>query len=138
MSNINIARNILETTDCTCVFCKGETVLTDNRRGVRPLLDLLESKKVLSGFAAADKVVGKAAAYLYSLLGIKTIHAGVISEPALAVLKEHSIIVTFGSLVPSIRNRTQDGPCPMEHAVWNLQDPQDALAAIYKTLERLK
>lgn len=138
MSNINIARNILEATDCTCVFCKEETVLTDNRRGVRPLLDLLESKKDLSGFAAADKVVGKAAAYLYCLLGIKTIHAGVISEPALAVLKEHSIIVTFGSLVPSIRNRTQDGPCPMEHAVWNIQDPQDALAAIYKTLERLK
>lgn len=138
MSNINIARNILETTDCTCVFCKGETVLTDNRRGVRPLLDLLESKKDLSGFAAADKVVGKAAAYLYCLLGIKTIHAGVISEPALAVLQKRSVEVSFSTLVPSIRNRTQDGPCPMEHAVWNIDTPQQALKAIYETLQRLQ
>lgn len=138
MSNINIAQNILETTDCTCVFCKGETVLTDNRRGVRPLLDLLESKKVLSGFAAADKVVGKAAAYLYCLLGIKTIHAGVISEPALAVLQKCGVEVSFSTLVPSIRNRTQDGPCPMEHAVWNIDTPQQALKAIYETLQRLQ
>ncbi len=138
MSSIDHARNILESTDCTCVFCREETVLTDNRRGVRPLLDLLESKTDLTDFAAADKVVGKAAAFLYCLLGIRTIYAGVISEPALAVLKERGIAVSFGSLVPSIRNRTQDGPCPMERAVWNLNDPQEGLAAIYETLERLR
>lgn len=138
MNCIDHARTILESTDCTCVFCKGEHILTDKRRGVRPLLDLLESQTDLSGYVAADKVVGKAAAYLYCLLGIRTIYAGVISEPALAVLQKHDIAVSFGTLVPSIRNRTQDGPCPMEHAVWNIDTPQDALCAICEALERLK
>ena len=138
MSCIDKARNILETTDCACVFCKDESVITDHRRGVRPLLDLLESKRDLTGFVAADKVVGKAAAYLYCLLGIKTIYAGVISEPALAVLQEHDVAVSFCNLVPAIQNRTQNGPCPMEHAVWNIGDPEQALRAIHETLRRLK
>lgn len=138
MNDIDYARNILESTDNTCVFCKGDTILTDKRRGVSPLLDLLEHKTDLSGYVAADKVVGKAAAYLYCLLGIRTIYAGVISEPALSILEQHGITVSFGMLVPSIRNRTQNGPCPMEHAVWNIDNAQDALTAIYETLKMLK
>ena len=138
MNCIDDARSILEKTNCTCVFCKGDTVLTDSRRGIRPLLDLLESGMDLSGFAAADKVVGKAAAYLYCLLSVKQLYAGVISQPALAVLEQHGIAVSYGTLVPSIQNRAGDGPCPMEHAVWNIDTPKEALAAICKTLEALK
>ena len=138
MNCIDNARSILEKTNCTCVFCKDTTILTDTRRGVRPLLDLLERKIDLSGYAAADKVVGKAAAYLYCLLGIKTLYASVISEPAHSVLNQNGITVAYGTLVSSIQNRSQDGPCPMEYAVWNIDNPNDALAAIYRTLEQLK
>ena len=35
------AREILQSGAYTCVLCHGEQVLTDNRRGVQPLLDLL-------------------------------------------------------------------------------------------------
>ena len=138
MNCIDNARSILEKTNCTCVFCKGTTVLTDTRRGVRPLLDLLENKIDLHDYAAADKVVGKAAAFLYCLLGVKTLYAAVISKPALSVLEQHGIAITYSTLVPSIQNRAQNGPCPMEHAVWEIDDPKEALAAIYRTLEQLK
>ena len=137
MNCIEKARSILEQTGCTCVFCDGATVLTDMRRGVRPLLDLLEQKTDMTGFAAADKVVGKAAACLYCLLGIKTLYAAVISQPALSVLNQHGIEISYSTLVPSIQNRTQDGPCPMEHAVWNIHTPEEALTAIYATLKKL-
>lgn len=138
MTAIDNARSILEKTNCTCAFCKDDTVLTDTRRGVRPLLDLLENGMDLSGYAAADKVVGKAAAYLYCLLGINALYAVVISQPALAVLQEHGITVSYRTLVPSIQNRTGDGPCPMEHAVWSIDSPKEALDAIYKALDALK
>ncbi|MBE6917667.1 MAG: DUF1893 domain-containing protein [Ruminococcaceae bacterium] len=138
MSCIEKARNILENTGCTCVFCNGQTVLTDSRRGVRPLLDLLENKMDMTTYDAADKVVGKAAAYLYCLLKIRSLYAAIISRSALAVLEKYHIPVSYGTLVPAIRNRRNDGPCPMEHAVWEIDDPAEALQAIYKTLESLK
>ena len=135
MDCIEKARSILEKTNSTCVFCNEETVLTDTRRGVKPLLDLLDNGMDMTTFAAADKVVGKAAAYLYCILGIKILFAGVISQPALSVLNKYRIPVSYDTLVPGIQNRAKDGPCPMEYAVREIDTPEDALCAIRKTLE---
>ena len=135
-NDLSKARQLLETGSYTCVFCRGDTLLTDNRRGILPLLDLLRSGQNLRDFSAADKVVGKAAAFLYRLMGIKALYAGVISTPALAVLKE--IPVEFAAEVPAIANRSRTGFCPMETAVWDIDDPLDALAAIETTLAQMK
>ena len=139
MANANLekAKMLLNINDHTCVFCDGQTILTDKRRGVRPLLDILESEKDVSDFSAADKVVGKAAAFLYCLLGLKYLYARVISQPALDVLASAQIYVEYNQLVPAIQNRTNDGFCPMEQAVWNVSDPPTALEAIYDTLSKL-
>jgi len=131
------AKMLLKKTGSTCVLCGSDVILTDNRRGVRPLLDLLTGGTSVAGFAAADKVVGKAAAYLYCLLGVRTLYAEVISAPALEVLESHSIPVEYSTLVPGIRNRTGDGPCPMENAVLHIHDPEKALVAIQNTLAKL-
>jgi hypothetical protein len=130
------ARQLLESGGYTCVFCHGDTILTDTRRGIRPLLELCRSGRDIRNFSAADKVVGKAAAFLYRLMGIKALYAGVISTPALAVLKE--IPVEFAAEVPAIANRTQTGLCPMETAVWGIDDPEEALPAIERALAQLK
>ena len=131
------AKMLLSRTQNTCVLCGKDVILTDNRRGIRPLLELLENEADVFGFCVADKVVGKAAAYLYCLMEITALYADVISEPALQVLKDAKISVEYGQLVPSIRNRTGDGPCPMESAVWNIETPIEALAAIQKVLQTL-
>lgn len=132
------AKMLLTKTGSTCVLCGKDVILTDNRRGVRPLLDLLEGNACVKGFAAADKVVGKAAAYLYCILEISSLYAGIISQPALEVLEERNIPVEYGSLVPGIRNRSNDGPCPMENAVLHISNPEDALQAIRSTLAKLQ
>ena len=137
MHDLEKARSLLEKENYTCVICRGDDVITDRRRGVRPLLELLESGKDLQGYSAADKVVGKAAAFLYCLLGVKALHAGVLSVPALDVLVSAGISVEWGSLVPAIRNRAGDGFCPMETAVWDLTDPALAPDAIRETLQNL-
>lgn len=135
--NLDKAKMLLSRTDNTCVLCSGQVILADKRRGVRPLLDLLESEADVAGFAVADKVVGKAAAYLYCLLRIKCLYARVISKPALIVLQQAGIETEYDLLVPAIQNRTKDGFCPMESAVWDIHSPDEALPAIYKTLENL-
>ena len=137
MHDLEKARSLLEKENYTCVICRGDDVITDRRRGVRPLLELLESGKDLHGYSAADKVVGKAAAFLYCLLGVKALHAGVLSVPARDVLVSAGISVEWGSLVPAIRNRAGDGFCPMETAVWDLTDPALAPDAIRIALRKL-
>ena len=137
MLDLEKARSLLEKENYTCVICRGDDVSTDRRRGIRPLMELLESGKDLHGYSAADKVVGKAAAFLYCLLGVKALHAGVLSVPARDVLVSAGISVEWGSLVPAIRNRAGDGFCPMETAVWDLTDPALAPDAIRNALKKL-
>ena len=137
MDQLEQAKEILFQRNCTCVLCRGAQMLTDTRRGVRPLLDWLDSGLDLSGAGAADKVVGKAAAMLYCLLEIRAVYAGVLSQPALEVLQSHGIETTFGRLVPFIENRDKTGLCPMEEATLPLSEPADAPAAIREKLRQL-
>lgn len=136
MDDLSKARQLLEQEGYTCVLCLGDRLHTSRHRGVRPLMDLLDQD--VSGFSAADKVVGKATALLYCLLQIKCLWAGVISDAALAVLDAHSIPVQWETCVPQIQNRQGTGRCPMEQATEHIRDPKDAPEAIRKKLEELQ
>ena len=138
MNDLQNARAMLARGGYTCVLCRADTYVTDTRRGVKPLLELLDSGTDCRNFCAADKVVGKAAAHLYCLLGVRAVYAAVISQPAKAVLEENGIAVTFDTLVPAIRNRAGDGLCPMESAVWDIPGHEAARQAILATLRKLQ
>ena len=131
------AKKILTQTGATCVLCKGRSRVESDMRGVAPLLDLLDMGMDFSGYSAADKVVGKATAFLYCLLEVKAVYTPVISESALAVLREHDIEAAYDRCVPAILNRRRDGFCPMETATKNIADPVEALCAIRATLKKL-
>ena len=124
------ARALLAEGSYTCVLCRGDVVHTATARGVKPLVDWLDSGLALRGFSAADKVVGRATAFLYVLLGVKAVHALVMSTPAREVLEEHGICALCDREVPGIINRRGDGPCPFEEAVLDITDPGEALCAI--------
>lgn len=128
---------LLEALGCTCVVCKGPETYTARERGVKPLLNWLDSELDLTGFCAADKVVGRATAFLYCLLGVREVYARVMSRPAAQVLEHHGIAVEAGELVDGIINRRGTGPCPFEAAVMEIQDPAEALTAIRQRLASL-
>lgn len=130
------ARELLRTGGHTCAFVKDELVITRDERGVKPLMELLSEKDRLKDSAAADKVVGKAAAFLYVLLSPRTVYADVISEAALEVLVRFGIEISYGELVAEIRNRTNTGRCPMEQAVINESTPEGALEILKNALNR--
>lgn len=125
------AKALLETGGYTCVVQKGDSVYTATARGVKPLVDWLDDGVDFGGFCAADKVVGKATAFLYCLLGVRAVHAGVMSASARSVLKANGIDAICDREVPGIINRRGDGPCPFEAAVWEITDPRTALDAIH-------
>lgn len=128
--DLNRAKALLAQGTYTCVACHGEQLRTATDRGVKPLVQWLDAGAELSGFCAADRVVGKATAFLYCLLNVKAVYARVISTPAIEVLRQHGIEVQWEREVPGIINRAGDGPCPFEAAVWQIGEPTQALEAI--------
>ena len=138
MSHIEIAKSLLlETQRFTCVLCKGDVLYTAKQRGIKPMLDYLDAEVDLHGFSAADRVVGKAAAFLFVLAGIKEVYAQTVSEAALSVFAYYGIPCIYDQRVPYIINRAGNGPCPMEHAVREIENPEEARRAISITLQSL-
>lgn len=131
-ADLERARELMLREGYTCVICRRDEICTDTQRGVKPLLDLLDHGVRLPGFSAADKVIGKATAFLYVLLGVLAVYTPVISSPAKDVLEKNGIELYFDLEVEGIENRTKTGPCPMESAVQNIDRPDVALAAIRK------
>lgn len=128
------AKKILEDEELTCVIIRDGTVYRSRERGVKPLLDFIDNGIELGGFCAADKVVGAGAAFLYILLGINEIYAGVISIRAERLLKSKGVSVISGVTVNEIKNRAATGRCPVEAAVEGIFEPEEALSAIRKRL----
>ena len=137
MTDLQKAKDLLVQNGYTVVLCHGEVTHTDTRRGVAPLLALLDNGTDVTGFSAADKVVGKAVAFLYLRLGVASVYATIISTPALDLLTANGVAVTCDTLVPAIRNRAGDGYCPMEAVTLPLADPIAAETAIRKRLAEL-
>lgn len=136
-NDLTKARTLLDTGSYTCVVCRGDALHTATERGVKPLLSWLDAGLDLGEFSAADRVVGRATAFLYCLLGVKAVYAGVMSRPAAQVLRAHGIAAEAGQLVEGIINRKGTGPCPFEAAVMEITDAGEALKAIRERMARL-
>lgn len=134
---LDLAKEILLKGGYTCVLCSDSEELHSTLRGVRPLIDFLESKKDFRGFCAADKTIGMGAAHLYVLLGVRSVWANVMSSPARSLLQSHGIDASCVDEVPFIINRLGTGPCPIESAVTGVASSTEALKIITETLKRL-
>lgn len=137
MTDLNKARNLLVSGDYTCAVCRGDVSFTTRQRGVKPLLTWLDEGRDLKNASAADRVVGRGAAFLYCLLEVKEVHARVMSRPAMEVLTAHGIAAGADTLVDGIVNRKGTGPCPFEDAVMHITDPAEALTAIRKKMTEI-
>ena len=136
--NLIKAHKLMLNNNYTCVLVSNENCLISNKRGVKPLLEFLDTKEKFENFSAADRVIGKGAAFLYLLLKIKEIYAQVISESALELLKSNGVTVYYGEVVGRIQNRQKNGFCPIETAVLNVCNENEALNVIKETLKKIK
>ena len=108
-----------------------------SQRGVKDLLTLVTGHpEVLYGALIADKAVGKAAAACMVVGGVSQVHADVMSEPALALLKAHSIEADYVELVDHIINRAGDDWCPMERLSRDIDDPAAIIEKIREFFNR--
>lgn len=119
--------------DITLVLVKGDQVITSEKRGISFLLSLAYENKY-QGYSAADKIVGKAAAFLYVIMQVENVYGETITKRAVEILRQANINVEYKILTENIINRTNTGLCPMELIVLNIEDKEEAFMALKKKI----
>ena len=75
MNNLQTAKSILNKEGNTCVLCKGDIIYISKDKGIAPMVNFISKGVDLHEFSAADIIIGKAAAMLFILAGVKEVYA---------------------------------------------------------------
>lgn len=124
MTDLQIAKNNLA--GHTICLCKEGKYIHSVRRGILPIMGFIDSGVDLRGYSVADVVVGKAAALLFVRSGITHVFAGTLSGYGKEILEKYGVNYEYGILTERIINREGTDTCPMEKAVMNTDDPEEA------------
>lgn len=106
-------------------------LVTSCEKGIAPMMRLLiADPTALEGAYVADRVIGKAAAHLLVYGKAAGVYAQLISRHAEDLLNGRGMPFIGGEVTPYIQNRRQDGVCPMEQTVLEIEDSEEAFAAL--------
>lgn len=115
----------------SCVILNGDKPRAFNQRGVADLYDLLQKEpNLLKGATMVDKVVGKGAASLMIVGGIKRLHTTIICTTALEMLNNAGIEVTFDKEVDFIYNISKTDWCPLEKLCKDIKTANECIPII--------
>ena len=121
-------KDVLLEENCSIVASNGYVSFAS---GIKPLIEKLdEDIYYFRDLEVADKIVGKAAAMLFALSGVKKVYAHVLSKSGEKILQENNIEYEYGQLVDNIINRKGDDICPMEKTVKDIDDLKEAYIAL--------
>mgnify|MGYP002796736551 CR=1 FL=1 len=122
----------------TICLCKDGQCLTSDRRGIATMMDWIAEGIDLTGYSAADIVVGKAAAMLFVKSKIAAVYARTISQSAKVYLEAHHIPLSYGTLTERIINREGTDICPMEKTVLATDDVAEGYRLLKERFAAMK
>ena len=128
-------KEILDREGCSLVIRSQGKEQCYWKRGVADLLHLLHNEPdELHQAQLADKVIGKGAAALMVLGGVKEVYAHVISQPALQLLEDAGVSVSYSQCVEHIINRAGTDWCPVEKLCRSAATAEECLPLIEQFL----
>ena len=128
---------ILRREKCSLVVKNHGIVTTYSKPGVRDLEYLLDhDPEMLHGATIADKVIGKAAAAMVVVGGVKELYAEVMSKKAIPFLDDAGIIYTYGTLVDTIKEEGER--CQLEKITAPATTPEETVALLRTHFEEKK
>lgn len=128
---------ILRRVKCSLVVKNHGIVTTYSKPGVRDLEYLLgHDPEMLHGATIADKVIGKAAAAMVVVGGVKEIYAEVMSTKAIPFLEEAGIAYSYGTLVDTIKE--EGDRCQLEKITAPATTPEETVALLRAHFEEKK
>ena len=122
----------------SCALVREESCIVSRERGIFPILNLIKEGFSLQGFSIADKVIGRAVAFLFIKAKVKEVYGETMSVGADELLNKHGIPHSYGTLAEKIINRSGDGLCPMEESVEGIDDVDEAYIAINRKVKSLQ
>lgn len=124
--------------NCTFVVYKNNEFEKRSGIGVKPIMECLrEDRSYFKECLVADKIIGKAAAMLLTASDVSYVFGKVMSKTAIEVLDHFNIEYSYSELVPYIKNRDNTDKCPLEKAVWDLKEPDEAFRIVEDTIKEL-
>jgi len=112
------------------VFNNGE-LTTHANRGIQDLLQLISDQpERLKGAVAADKIIGKSAAAIMIVGGVKQVHTNIICTPARELFEANGVQVFASEEVPMIMNRNRSGMCPMDTQINEVENVEECVAIL--------
>jgi hypothetical protein len=140
MSDLDIAKHELYEENLTLAIVKNGVVLFETRsHRISGFLDAVEKLgDGLEGAAVADRVVGKAVAFLCVYAKIRAVYAAVLSRKAQAVLKKDGVYCEWNELVENVLDANKSGMCPFEKMAADISDAGEAYAAFRRLRDNLK
>ena len=136
MDNLNKAKKLLQ--DHSLVLVKENDIYIEDDKGLKPLLSFINKNINLKGFSLADKIIGRAAAFLIIKLNIKEVYTKTISKGAYELLIDNNVDISYDNMVDKILNKDKTGLCPMEECVININNPEDAYNEIIKKIKLMQ
>lgn len=117
MTNLEIVKEKLyeKSASLVVLYANGECKGYYQNR-INDIKEILrENKESLKDAIIADKVIGKVAASVLTVAGVKEIYADVMSKYAIPVLEENHIKYEYKTLTEYVINNSKTGMCPMEN-----------------------
>ena len=112
------------------VYNNGE-LTTHANRGIQDLLQLISDQpERLKGAVAADKIIGKSAAAIMIVGGVKQVHTNIICTPARELFEANGVLVFASEEVPMIMNRNRSGMCPMDTQINKVESVEECVAIL--------
>lgn len=118
-----------------CVLCYKGMVFTNNKKGIIPLMEFLDSKFDFSMFSSAHDYIDLHEAILYIKLGIKNIYANKLTNSAKDLFKKHEIVCHYSEIVESESNSYE---YQFYEAVKDIEDIDLQIKLLKEKLEELK
>lgn len=135
MTDLEIAKaNLSGHTIC---LCRDGKLIASDKKGIAPMMNYIADGVDLAGYSVADTVVGKAVAMLFVKCKVIAVYAKTMSKSGKAVLESNNIFYEYETLTDRIINRAGTDACPMEKAVLNTDDAEEAYVILQETLKRL-
>ena len=137
IDDMDKAREILSTTDCSIVVVKNGTILTKKQgNGIKPILEAIEElEQDMKGSTIGDRILGKASALLCVYAKASGVYSKQATKTAIAVLIRAGIPGQTDNMVPYIKNMNGDGLCPFEKMLSDTDSPEEAYRILKKNIK---
>jgi len=93
-------------------YIEDKRIFSSNRNWLHPIFDLEQLLEAMeydrSTIEVYDRVVGRAAAFLFVNLGVKHVYADMLSKPGMDALESFGLPFDYNELVDRIECRTEE------------------------------